>query len=356
MNWVHEPPAVRHATSARGEAGRSASSGERTTPAGAARAVAASGDAYVVTPGSWNWSFIPGTKAHAPELPPFDPGVWENHDSVLVGAFLLAALYTWGVGPLRKKKGWAPRFPVGRAVTFFCGLGVLIFALNGPLHDLSDYYLFSAHMVQHLLLTQVMAPLLILGLPAWLVRAVVSTPGLQRAGRFWGSPLIGGGLFIAVIVWWHLVPFYDLMMRNHNIHIGCHVLFMVTAVMAWWSVCSPVPEAGRAPEPVQMLYLFLLGIPMQIVAAVITLSDSVLYPWYATAPRVAGLTPIADQQLGGLFMWVPGGFALWIAITGIWLVWARKNEAGHGRRAGDNSPAGEAAGDDEPPLTLPQIS
>jgi len=118
MNWVHEPPAVRHATSARGEAGRSASSGERTTPAGAARAVAASGDAYVVTPGSWNWSFIHGTKAHAPELPPFDPGVWENHDSVLVGAFLLAALYAWGVGPLRKKKGWAPRFPVGRAVTF----------------------------------------------------------------------------------------------------------------------------------------------------------------------------------------------------------------------------------------------
>jgi putative membrane protein len=356
-NWVHEPPAVRHATNPRGEPGRPASSSTHTTtPAEAAKAVAGSADAYQVTPGSWDWSFIPGTKAHAPELPPFDPTVWENHDSVLIGVFLLGALYLWAVGPLRRKKGWAPRFPVARAVTFFSGLLVMVFALNGPLHDLSDYYQFSAHMVQHLMLTQLMAPLLILGLPVWLVRAVLARPGLQRAGRFWGSPLVGGGVFIAAIVFWHLVPFYDLMMRNHNVHIGTHVLFMVTAVMAWWSVCSPLPEAGRAPEPVQMLYLFLLGIPMQIVAAVITLADRPLYPWYSTAPRVFGLSPIADQQLGGLYMWIPGGFALWVAITVVWLVWARKNEPGRGRRAGDGAPAGEAAGDEEPPLTLPQVS
>jgi len=356
-NWVHEPPAVRHATSPRGEPGRPASSSTHTTtPADAAKAVAGSRDAYQVTPGSWDWSFIPGTKAHAPELPPFDPTVWENHDSVLIGVFLLGALYLWAVGPLRRKKGWAPRFPVARAVTFFSGLLVMVFALNGPLHDLSDYYQFSAHMVQHLMLTQLMAPLLILGLPVWLVRAALARPGLQRAGRFWGSPLVGGGVFIAAIVFWHLVPFYDLMMRNHNVHIGTHVLFMVTAVMAWWSVCSPLPEAGRAPEPVQMLYLFLLGIPMQIVAAVITLADRPLYPWYSTAPRVFGLSPIADQQLGGLYMWIPGGFALWVAITVVWIVWARKNEPGRGRRVGDDAPAGEAAGDEEPPLTLPQVS
>ena len=98
--------------------------------------------------------------------------MWENHNSVLIGTLLLAALYLWAVGHLRRRKGWAPRFPVGRAVTFFTGLIVMLLSLNGPLHDLSDYYLFSAHMVQHLLLTQVMAPLLILGLPAWLVAAV----------------------------------------------------------------------------------------------------------------------------------------------------------------------------------------
>ena len=301
----------------------------------------------LISPGSHDWSFIPGTKTQAPDLPPFDPRIWENHNSVLIGTFALAVLYLWAVGPLRKRKGWAPKFPVGRAVTFFIGLLVLLCSLNGPLHDLSDSYLFSMHMVQHLLLTQIMAPLLILGLPAWLVGAVVRKPGMARAARFWGSPLVGGGLFIAAIIFWHLIPFYDLMMRNHNIHIATHLMFMVTAVMAWWPVCVAVPEAGRIREPAQMLYLFLLGVPMQIVAAVITLSTDVLYPWYSSAPRTWGLSPLEDQQLGGLLMWVPGGLGLWIAITAVWLVWARRS--GH-PGAG---PVPESARADEPPLTLP---
>jgi putative membrane protein len=274
--------------------------------------------------------------------------VWENHDSVLIGTVLLGLLYLWAVGPLRKRLGLAPKFPVARAATFFAGLLVLLLALNGPLHDLSDYYLFSMHMVQHLLLTQVMAPLLILGLPTWLIAAIVAKPGMARAARFWGHPLIGGGAFIVAIVFWHLVPFYDLMMRNHNIHIATHLMFMVTAVMAWWSVCCRVPAAGALSEPAQMLYLFLLGIPMQVVAAVITLSDTVLYAWYTTAPRTWGLSPLDDQQLGGLLMWVPGGLGLWIAITGVWLVWARKS----GQR-GMKPAAGHE--NEEPPLTLPQI-
>jgi cytochrome c oxidase assembly factor CtaG len=106
-----------------------------------------------------------------------------------------------------------------------------------------------------------------------------------------------------------------------------------------------LPEAGRLREPAQMLYLFLLGVPMQIVAAVITLSDTVLYPWYATAPRTWGLSPLDDQQLGGLLMWVPGGLGLWIAITGVWL-------CGRGA-AGITAPARPAGAAEEPPLTLP---
>ena len=93
-----------------------------------------------------------------------------------------------------------------------------------------------------------------------------------------------------------------------------------------------------------MLYLFLLGVPMQIIAAIITLSDTVLYPWYATAPRVgadAARRPAARRAV----MWVPGGLALWIAITGVWVVWARRS--GHQARA---APRGAV---EEPPLTLP---
>ena len=73
---------------------------------------------------------------------------------------------------------------------------------------------------------------------------------------------------------WHLAPYYDLMMRNHEVHIATHLMFMVAAVLMWWPVMSPVPELPRLGYGLGMLYLFLVGIPMQIVAALITLTDA----------------------------------------------------------------------------------
>ena len=243
----------------------------------------------------------------------------------------MAGLYLWLTGPLRRRHGWAPRFPWRRAALYFGGLALMFVTLNGPVHDLSDDYLFSVHMVQHLLLTEVWAPLFILGLPAWLVALIVRPPALRRLAHALSNPVVAGLVFSASIGLWHAIPFYDAMMRNHSIHIFAHITFMVAAVIAWWPVCCPIPEGGRLSEPMQMLYLFVLGIPMMIVAALITLSNQVLYPWYSTAPRVWGLTPLMDQQLGGLIMWVPGGLALWIAITVIWFSWngreARRREA-----------------------------
>src|SRR5438046_442483 len=107
-------------------------------------------------------------------------------------------------------------------------------------------------------------------------------------------------------------------LRNHNLHIVQHLVFLTTAVIMWWPVLSPVPELPRIPHLLQMLYLFLLGIPMSITGALITLSDTVLYPFYAAAPRVGGFAPLDDQQIGGLLMWVLGGLMLWIVMTVIW--------------------------------------
>jgi cytochrome c oxidase assembly factor CtaG len=95
----------------------------------------------------------------------------------------------------------------------------------------------------------------------------------------------------------------------------------------------PVPELPRLPHLLQMLYLFLLGIPMSITGALITLSDHVLYPFYAAAPRVGALAPLDDQQIGGLLMWVLGGLMLWIVMTVIWFrysVWDQRGDAESG--------------------------
>ncbi len=272
-------------------------------------------------------------------LPPFAPLLderprptipyewsWSLHPSVLVGTGLLGALYFYGIGPWRRARGLPP-MPRWKVASFCGSLLVLLGALNGPMHDLSDYYLFSVHMVQHLLLTLLFPPLLILGTPGWLVEPLLRPPVLRRAVRVATHPVAAAVIFTFTIAVWHLAPYYDLMMRSHEVHIATHLMFMATATLLWWPVMSPVPEIlPRLGYGVGMLYLFLVGIPMQIVAALITLSDGVLYPWYTAAPRTWGLTPLDDQQLGGLLMWVPGNLWMFLAIGVLFFVWAKESE------------------------------
>jgi putative membrane protein len=101
----------------------------------------------------------------------------------------------------------------------------------------------------------------------------------------------------------------------------------------WWPVLSPVPELPRASYLTQLLYLFVLGLPMSLAGAMITLAERALYPFYSAAPRVWSLTPLADQQLGGLLMWVVGTIYLWITATVVWFRWSAREDSGDAERA-----------------------
>jgi len=251
---------------------------------------------------------------------------WSLHPSVLVGTGILGALYVYGIGPWRRARGLPPA-PPWKVACFFGALALLLLALNGPIHDLSDYYLFSVHMAQHLLLTLVFPPLLILGLPGWLIEPLVRPRAVLRVARIVTQPVVAAAIFTVTIAMWHLSTYYELMMRDHNVHIVTHLMFMATATLMWWPVMSPVPElVPRLSYGLGMLYLFLVGIPMQIVAALITLSGTVLYPWYSVAPRTWGLSPLDDQQLGGLLMWVPGNLYMFLVIGVLFLMWSRENQ------------------------------
>jgi putative membrane protein len=245
---------------------------------------------------------------------------WDIHPSVVIGLALFGGLYLfWG----------GTRGEIWRQVSFWASVLVLFFSLNGPLHDLSDTYLFSAHMLQHLILTLVFPPLLLFGTPAWVVRPLLKPRWVMALARAITKPLLGGIIFSATIVFWHFPRFYEPAMRHHNLHIFQHLIFIATSVVMWWPVLSPVPELPRASYPIQMVYLFLLGLPMSLVGAMITLADSPIYQFYVEAPlRVWGLSPVADQQYGGLMMWVPGTLWFWGAMTVIWFRWAARDEKG----------------------------
>ena len=249
---------------------------------------------------------------------------WDWHASVVIGLALLGGLYAY-LGGLA-----APR---RRVLALGAALGVLGVALNGPLHNLSDGYLFSAHMVQHLLLTLVFPPLLLYGAPVWVVRPLLGPGWVLRVAHRATRPLAAGALFSAPITLWHVPQFYEAALEHHPLHIVQHLVFIATAVIMWWPILSPVPELPRANYPTQLIYLFALGLPMALAGALITLSERVLYPFYAAAPRVWGLTPLADQQLGGLLMWVVGTIYLWVAASVVWFRWAAREASADVERA-----------------------
>jgi putative membrane protein len=257
---------------------------------------------------------------HAQSL---DWRVWKLYPSFMVGWLLFAALYFLCIGPLRRRfPGSRPATP--RQVASFClALASLLLALQGPLHELSDYYLFSAHMVQHLAVILVMPPLLLAGIPDWLLRPAIQVRPVRAFARAVTIPLVALALNDAIFLAWHFPGPYDLVMRDHNVHIAMHLMIMVTGVIMWWPVMSPLPELPRIAAPLQMIYLFVSGIPMMISAALITFSATPLYEWYVQAPRIFGISALDDQRLGGVIMWVPGGLVLWIAITAVYFRWTQ---------------------------------
>jgi putative membrane protein len=248
------------------------------------------------------------------------------HTSVLIGSGVLLVAYFYAIGPLRRRHALADRADPVQTLFFVAGMAVLFLSLNGPIHELSDYYLFSAHMVQHLLLTLIMPPLLLIGTPAWLIRPLLRGRAALATARTLTSPLVAFGIYNIVFAGWHLPQFYNWALESHDVHIVQHLMFIASALLVWWPVVDPVPELQRLTSPVRMLYLFALGVPMSVVSALITLSEDVLYAWYNAAPRVFDLSALDDQQVGGLIMWVPGMMVYWIAITILFFRWSRKEE------------------------------
>ena len=212
--------------------------------------------------------------------------------------------------------------PAARETAAMTGaLLTLLVTLNGPLHELSDRYLFSAHMLQHLLLTLVVAPLLLVATPGWMLDGIIRRFALDRFVRGCTRAVPALTLYTVVLVGWHLPAPYALALDRHPWHVVQHLTLIASAVLAWWPVVGRSATAPPLPYGAQILYLFAYGVPMTAVAAMITGAEQVLYPFYEAAPRMLGLTPMTDQQLGGVLMWVPAAMVPLVAMTIVFFRW-----------------------------------
>lgn len=247
------------------------------------------------------------------------------HWSTVIGLLALAGLYEWSARVAAGDRSLGAPPTAGQRARFVAGLVAIFLSLNGPLHDLSDSFLFSAHMVQHLVLTLVVPPLLLSGTPASLFRQALRHRGVAAVSRVVTKPIVCFATFNVVLTAWHFPVAYNLAVANHPVHIVQHLMFMVAATLMWWPLLSPLPELPRLSYPLQLLYCFLMTIPMSLVAVSITYSQGMLYPAYASAPRLWGISPMQDQLLGGLIMWIPGGLFFVTVMAVIFFKWAAAN-------------------------------
>ena len=257
---------------------------------------------------------------------------------------LAGAAFAW-VRLVRRVNRGHPTNPVPRrrSVAFLSGLAVIAIALMSGI-DAYDTTLFSVHMVQHILLTLVAAPLLALGAPVTLLLRV-ATPEVRRrlilpvlhsrVLRVVSFPVVAWLVFAGVMWGTHFSPLFDASLENPLIHDVEHALYLGAALLFWWPAVGLDPSPWRMPHPVRAMYVF-LQMPQNTFLAVAILGSSVvLYPHYLTLARTWGPAPLEDQRIAGSLMWLLGDTVFIAALGAIiagWMAFERRREADVDRR------------------------
>jgi putative membrane protein len=269
---------------------------------------------------------------------------WQT-DPVLIGGLItLATLYALAAGPLRSRLAPGTPFPVRSSVAF--GLTVvLLYLLEGsPLHDLAERYSLTAHMVQHLGIAYLAAPLLLATVPTWMLRPWLRHPRVLPVARVLLHPLVAFGAFTFFFSAWHVPSIYEGALRNPTLHHTEHGIFLITSLMMWWPLMSRVPELPRLPHLLRLIYLFLLPVFQIPVFGTVTFADQVLYPTYANAPWTLGMDALAEQALAGAVMKVGGLVALGIPFAVIFFRWYQEESGPRPAVPGGEAAAGRRTG------------
>jgi putative membrane protein len=259
-------------------------------------------------------------------------GAWTWEPLVLLGMGTAACWYAAGARRLWRRAGAGRALGRGHAWLFASGLLAVGLALLSPLDTLSDA-LFSAHMTQHLILILIAAPLLVLGRPLLPLVWALPQSWRRRAGRWWtaGPParIALGAITLPGVVWvahatalgfWHVPGPYGWALKNEWVHAIEHASFLLTGCLFWWVVFQPTGRR-QLGYGAAVVYVSALGAVMGAFAAVLTFARA---PWYLEhLHRTAawGLSPLEDQQLAGLIMWIPASLVYLAAVSFCFVQW-----------------------------------
>ena len=252
---------------------------------------------------------------------------WEFDPGVIVALACFALLYAQGS---RRQRISSPR----EKICFWCGWVALVLALVSPLHPLGQV-LFSAHMVQHEILMIVAAPLFVLSRPLvtflwafpfeWRRKLGLwaKTNYVHHSWMFLTDPFTAWWLHAAAIWIWHVPFMFELTLESELAHTAQHLSFFLSALLFWWTLFY---ARGRKAYGGAVFYVFTTAVHTSILGALLTFAPHIWYPSYASSTQAWGLTPLEDQQVGGLIMWVPAGL-IYVA-AGLWLfaAWLKESD------------------------------
>ncbi len=281
--------------------------------------------------------FVPAVHAHGgieAGQNPFTAWNWNPLPTLLLLVF--AYLYLNGLSNWER-----PSHPISRwqKASFFTGLFLIFISLQSPLDNLSEHML-SFHQLQHFLL-RMMAPLLVLlgapltpvlrGLPPWVLQRIVRPTvrhSLARAAYDkLTNPVITVSLFMGVLYLWQFPGAFNLSLRNEFVHALMHITMTSSGFIFYWAVIDPKPHRSRVHYGVRVLYLGLIVLPNTVLGAVITFSRGIIYTGYEDVYQPFGISLLTDQQLGGLFLWVPGDMMSILVAGIVMIMWYEREEA-----------------------------
>ena len=239
--------------------------------------------------------------------------IWPIDPTVYAGLLVLYFGHAW----LARRVTDARR---AHTVYFLAGLFVLWLALETPIDTISDYYLDSVHMLQHVLLAFVAPPLMLLGLSPQMAAILIRIPGLRAITEPIQAQVIAG----LVMIVWHLPALYDATLHNEELHIFEHLMFIGSGFLLYWPIlqATSAQSRGRMSEGAALVYILLATLPQDAVALVLIFSREPFYEFYTTAPRlIEGFTALIDQTIAGAVLMVFGKVTLGIAAGVIFFRW-----------------------------------
>jgi putative membrane protein len=272
------------------------------------------------------------------------PTTWNIDPLELIVLALLLAGYLAVIGPLRHRLSIAEPVARRRIWSYVGGWATLALMLITPIDTLGRYYLFAAHSLQLFLIVTLAAPLLLYGLPEWLIARLLPLRALRQMTRGMFFTVVAATAFNGIILIWHIGPLYDAALRDTPLHELQMLCFLVAGLLTWWPLVTPLDRHLRLASPAQIFYLLLESLPLDIFGITAMFSPYVFYSTYANAPRLFSLLPpITDQQVSGGLLVVPGNLLDILLMSIVFFAWITRMESAQRAREHEQFAAEDAA-------------